>query len=158
MKSYDELLDIATENGLIVFEKRKFKNPDLNALIANNIIGLSEKLETSSELICALAEEIAHYLINTGKITDLRNIENARQEYRAHKLAVNMTISLTDIVKASVKLGEESTIYNVADELGVTEKFLLEAIEIYRRTYGEKLDIGSYIICFHPFHIREKHK
>lgn len=158
MITYDELLDFAIANGLIVFEKRKFKNPELNALIANNRIGLSEKLEKNSQLVCALAEEIAHYLINNGKITDLRDIDNARQEYRAHKLAVNMTVSLTDIVRAAISLGEESTLYNVAEELGITEEFLEEAINIYKRTYGESLDVGSYIIYFHPFKIHDKQK
>lgn len=158
MSSYEDLLELAYKLGLKVSENHSFQTTELNGLIVNKKIKISDKLETIHEKKCVLVEEIAHYLLNNGDITNLSEIDNARQEYRAHKLAVRMTISLTDIVRTAISLGEESTIYNVAEELGITEEFLEEAINIYKRTYGEKLDVGSYIIYFHPFKIHDKQK
>lgn len=156
--SYEELLELANALGLKVTDKYYFE-ADLNAFILNNKIKISDNLLMIEERKCALAEEIAHHLINYGNITDLRDIENSRQEYRAHKLAVNMTITLTDIADAVLYLGHDASEYNVAEHLGITVEFLNEAIEIYKRTYGTKVDLGSCIVTFVPsFRVKEKHK
>lgn len=156
--TYSELIELAQELGLKVTDKYYFE-ADLNAFILNDKIKISDKLLMIEERKCALIEEIAHFLINNGNITDLRNIENSRQEYRAHKLAVNMMIKLTDIVDAVLYLGDDANEYNVAEHLGITVKFLNEAIEIYRKTYGTKVDLGSCTVSFIPtFVVTEKHK
>lgn len=160
MTSYEELLELADLLGLRVAERYHFEEaPKLKGLIVNDKIKLSTILENDTERRCKLAEEIAHALLNMGNITDLRDLANARQEKKAHKLAVQLTVTLTDIADAVLYYGEDASFYNVAEHLGITVEFLEETIEIYKRTYGEKVDLGSCTVSFVPtFRVNEKYK
>lgn len=158
--TYQEWLEIASLLGLKVTEGYFFEADDLNALILNDKIKISDKLVLINERKCALLEEIAHALLNIGNITDLRDIDNARQEHRAHRLAGKMSnITLTDIADTVLYYGDEASLYNVAEHLEITEEFLIELIENYKRTYGESVDLGSCIVTFVPtFRVKEKYK
>lgn len=157
MNEYEELLEEAFLAGVLVSEKYAFKS-NVKGLTVNNKIKLSNKLQTLNEKKCILAEELAHHKLNHSDITDLRNIENKRQEDRAHKAAILYLVPFTRLIETVISLKDEATNYNVADALGITEEYLKEALEIYHRAYGDKVDIGSYIVSFSPFNIREKHK
>jgi len=40
--------------------------------------------------------------------------------------------------------------YDLIDYLEITEKFLLEAIDIYKKHYGLSVEIDDYVIGFEP--------
>lgn len=158
MSSYEELLDEAYKNGLVVFENYAFtESPELKGLIVGNKIALSNTLTTEKERKCILAEEIAHSLLNTGNITDLNQSNNRRQEYKAHKKAITTILPLSDIINAVRSLGESANICTIANELDITEEFLREAIQIYSSIYPEFWEYGDLIITFYPtFRIMKK--
>lgn len=81
-----------------------------------------------------LAEELGHHETSAGNILDLTDICNQKQEFKARFWAYNKLIGLTGLIHAF-----EHQCYNkfeIADFLGVTETFLDETIECYRRKYG----------------------
>ena len=151
MEKYNQLLDKAFENGIKIKDKRCFDS-DAKALIVNNLIGLSEELETTAEKKCVLSEELAHYELGGGCILDIENDINAsRSEYRAMKKAVFDVIKPYDFIEA-YKNGVKDQ-FELADFLNVPIDFLDEAIKIYRQTHGDFLKVGDYLICFNPLGI-----
>lgn len=156
MTEYESLLEIAKVMGLNVIEKADIR---ANGRINSNNIFLSNNLDTTPEKVCTLYEEINHAIYNIGDITDQSNSYNRKQEYRARKNCYEELTPLIDIIDAVMYLRYESTPYNVAQYLGVTEKFLNEAIEYYKRRNGPILYIGIYRVEFYPsFKVNEKHK
>ena len=76
MTIYEELLEEANSSGLIVREKALSGS---DGLIYRNRIAISNRLKTSAEKACVLAEEIGHHHTAVGDIFDLQDI----REYEA---------------------------------------------------------------------------
>ena len=96
-----------------------------------------------------MAEELGHHYTTTGNILDQQNVENAKQELHARTWAYNECIGLIGIVKA-FESGCKS-LYEMADYLNVTEDFLKDALESFRRKYGIYTEIDNYFIFFEPY-------
>lgn len=69
-----------------------------------------------------LAEELGHHYTSYGNILDLNKVENSKQEYKARLMAYNKLIGLKGIID-SFNAGCK-TISEIAEYLGITEKFL----------------------------------
>lgn len=110
----------------------------------NNILIKSDL--TENEKTCILAEELGHYYTSYGNILDQSNINNRKQEKVAHKWAVNKLLNIDMLIEAC-KQGCE-TLYDIAEYFNVTEKFLLEAIEIFKQKYGLCYTNGNYTLLF----------
>jgi hypothetical protein len=145
LNAYEKLLDEAGNNSLIVKEKPLIAN---NGRIQANRIAIRETLETSTEKACILAEELGHYYTTTGNILDQSKPENRKQELHARLWAYNKQIGLRGLVDA-YRSGCQ-TPYETAEHLGVTESFLLDAVEAYRNKYGVCTTVDNYIIYFEP--------
>ena len=145
MTTYEKLLQEAHENGLIVREKELSGS---DGLIYKNRIAISDRLETSTEKACVLAEEIGHYNTAVGNIVDLQNIENLKQEQKGRLHGYNRMIGLRGIISA-FNAGCQSR-HEIAEFLEVTEEFLQEAIDCYRDKYGICTTIDNYVIYFIP--------
>lgn len=143
MCNYYELLDIAENEGLIIIEKN-FKS-NAKGFCKGNKIGIKKNM-SEKEKVCILAEELGHYHTTVGNILDTNNLNNQKQEFVARKWAVNELVSIKDLVEA-VKSGCEY-ISDVADYLGITDEFLLEAIETFRAKYGAIYQFETYIVHF----------
>lgn len=156
--TYKKLLEVAHLLDLKVIDNYDLKLPDLKGLINGRNIFLSEHLKTSVQKKCVLAEEIAHYLTNTGNITDLTDVNNRRQEFKAHKRACKNVIPLTDIIDAAIVLKNEASMYNLAEYLGVTEKFLNEAIYFYSLKNEPEIFYKNYIVTFNPFRVLKENE
>lgn len=122
-----------------------FQSKRIKGLYCNGTIALNDKL-SEAEKTCVLAEELGHYHTSVGNILDVSNINNQKQEKIARKWAVNELVSVRDLIEA-VKSGCEY-ISDVADYLGITDEFLLEAIETFKAKYGLTYNYESYIIHF----------
>lgn len=146
MTTYEKLLEEAHENGLIVREKGLSGS---DGLIYKNRIAISDRLETSAEKACVLAEEIGHYHTAVGDIIDLQNIENLKQEQKGRLHGYNRMIGLRGIIDA-FNAGCQSR-HEIAEFLEVTEEFLQEAIDCYTGKYGEYATLDNYIIYFIPY-------
>ena len=132
--------------NLIVKEKPLINN---DGLISGNRIAIRKNIQTTTEKACVLAEELGHHYTTVGNILDQKKVANAKQELHARTWAYNECVGLIGIVKA-FEAGCKS-LYEMADYLEVTEEFLKDALESYRRKYGIYTEIDNYIIFFEPW-------
>ena len=141
---YEELLEIADSDNLIVKEKNI---PGYYGRIFKNRIAIHKSL-TQAEKSCVLAEELGHYYTTTGDILDQSDIWNRKQEHRARLYGYNLRIGLMGLVEA-YRHGCRNR-YEIAEHLGVTEEYLEECIRCYRKKYGICTTADKYIIYFIP--------
>lgn len=144
---YDNLLNEAQCNNIYVIENADFSSR-ADGLINGNVIGLNRQIRSLRKRSCVLAEELGHYHTSTGDILDLDNVSNRKQEYHARIWAYDKLIGLTGII-SSYEVGCKNA-YEMADHLGVTEAFLLEALSCYRVKYGPRTKLDNYVIYFEP--------
>lgn len=145
INSYEELL-VEYDATVTVVEK-SFKS-EAKGLCKGNKIGISNKLATSIEKRCVLAEELGHFHLTVGDITNLNKINNVKQEVVARRWAHKKILPLCELTDA-VSLGINCK-YELIDHLNVTEEFFNEAIEHYKQTYGTLVHINSHLIMFEP--------
>lgn len=74
---------------------------------------------------------------------------NRKQELRARLVAYDKMIGLIGIVRAYQHRCQN--LADMAEYLEVTEEFLQEALEQYRRKYGQKAELDNYVILFEPY-------
>nr|WP_312983759.1 hypothetical protein [Clostridioides sp.] len=110
---------------------------------SENIIKLIEK-NKGIKLACTMAEELGDHYKSSGNILDDRKINNRKQEYKARLYAYDKLIGLRGLVNAFN--ANCKNIYEMAEYLDVTPKFLADSIECYRSKYGLSLD--NYGISF----------
>lgn len=124
---YERLLDEAYNEGLIVREKPLQYN---DGRIKGNRIAIRETIPTTMEKACVLAEELGHHHTTVGNILDQGDIGNQKQEHIARKWAYEKIVPRETIEEGLHKGYTE--IWSLADHLGVSEKFLKEALIYYR--------------------------
>lgn len=135
----------ADSTGIIVKEKNI---PGYGGRIYGNRIAIHDRLETTTEKACVLAEELGHYHTTVGDITDLSDSQNRKQERQARMWGYNKLIGLTGIIKA-FQSGCHSR-HETAAYLDVTEEFLQECIDCYRDKYGVCTTVDNYTVFFIP--------
>lgn len=147
MNTFEQLEEQACKDGIDIIERR-FNSERIKGLYCNDSIALSDKLETSTEKACVLAEELGHHYTTSGNIIDMQDIRNVKQERKARVWAYDELIGLTGLIRAFERCCQSR--YEVADFLGVTEEFLSDALNYYKVKYGEFTVIDHYIIRFIP--------
>lgn len=147
MNIYEELQQEAYENNIILKEVALKSNSD--GLYYDGKIAINKnRLTTTKEKACVLAEELSHHYTSYGNILDLNDISNSKQEYKARLFSYDKLIGLNGLINAwknRCRSKEE-----IADYLNVTICFLDEAIECYRNKYGVSIQIDNYTIYFTP--------
>lgn len=143
--SYEELLEEAHENGLIVKEKPLDAR---DGLINGRRIAIRKDIPTLAHKACTLAEEIGHHKMTAGDILEQSSTSNRKQECAARLWGYNRMIGLHGII-SGYRAGCQNR-YELAKHLTVTEKFLQDALECYRSKYGVFAEIDNYIIIFEP--------
>lgn len=143
--TYEELLKEADSMGLIVKEK-PLQSGD--GRIFNNKIAIRKDIPTQTEKACVLAEELGHHCTSSGNIMDQNIVFNRQQELRARMYGYNLNVGLIGIAKA-FETGCRN-LYEMAEFLGVTEEYLTNAIECYRKKYGIFVAVDNYLIYFEP--------
>ena len=144
--TYEQLLTVADQNGLLVKEKVL---ADHDGLIKGNRIAIRKDIETQKEKSCVLAEEIGHDCTSYGNILDQNNIMNRKQKYRARLYGYNLKVGLTGLISA-YEAGCRN-LYEVAEFLDATEEYLKDAIDCYHAKYGQYTAVDNYVIYFEPF-------
>ena len=143
--TYEALLKEADSHQLTVKEKTMKQH---DGLIAGKRIAIRKDIPTSAEKSCVLAEELGHYYTSSGDVLDQKDAMNRKQEYRARLYGYNLKIGLTGIIQAYE--ARARNLYEMAEFLDVTEKYLMEALECYKSKYGIYAKIDNYIIYFNP--------
>lgn len=142
--NYEELLIEADHVGLIVKEKPLRAN---TGRIRGNRVAIRNNL-TTVEKSCVLAEELGHHYTSAGNILDQGDEGNRKQELRARLWAYNQKIGMTGLISA-YEYGCRNC-YEIAEYLDVTEEFLQESIDCYRKKYGISTQVDNYVIFFEP--------
>ncbi|MEK5414465.1 ImmA/IrrE family metallo-endopeptidase [Paenibacillus sp. FSL L8-0708] len=124
----------------------------LKGIYADRVICIDSRLETKTEKACTLVEEIGHHETSAGDILDQNTVEKRKQEKRAKNWGYEELVPLSAFL-----LGHEAgvrNIYEFAELIGVTDDFLINAIDHYWEVYGPctvyKPGNDEYIIYFDP--------
>ena len=142
---YEDLLIESEKEDLIVKEKNI---PGFGGRIYQNRIAIHKQLGTQKEKACVLAEELGHHYTSTGDILDQSNPAARKQELHARLWGYNKMVGLHGIVSAYRH--HCRNLAEMADYLDVTELFLAECLEVYRRKYGCCVELDNYVIMFEP--------
>lgn len=147
--TYEELLEEAEYNGLIVKEKplRAYKGR-----IKGNRIAIKEDLNYTDKK-CTLVEELGHYHTTVGNILDQSKVENRKLERVARAWGYERLIDISKIIEAK-KTGIRNR-YELADYLNVEEQFLEDALKYYKEKYGNRCFVDKCIIQFEPLEVYE---
>lgn len=150
--TYETLLIEAEENGIEVFENNRIGR--LSGLCVNNIITINSNLQTDSERLCVLAEELGHYYTSSGNILDQSKIENRKQERKARAWGYEKIIPIHRLIEGY--LHGVTNRYELSEFLGVTERYLIDAVNYYYEKYGAFIDYNNYRVYFNPLAIYRK--
>lgn len=145
--TYEGLLDEAQKDNVYIIENADFKSK-ADGLINGDVIGINKNIRSSRKRSCILAEELGHYHTTYGNIIGQSSVSDRKQELRARAWAYDRMVGITGIIDA-YNQGCRS-VYETAEYLNVTEEFLSEALQHYRRKYGVYTKIDSYVIYFEP--------
>ena len=143
--TYEELL-IQSDSKDIQVKEIPLREDD--GRIKGNRIAIRQDISTQTEKSCVLAEELGHYHTTYGDILDLDNVQNRKQEFRARMWGYDRLIGLKGIIQA-YKRGCRNPA-EMAEELDVTEEYLLEALNAYRSKFGTRTTADGYVIYFEP--------
>ena len=145
MNTYERLLDEASNEGLIVKEKPlKYTN----GRIMGRRVAIRESINTTAEKTCVLAEELGHYYTSYGRIVDMSDAANRKQERKARAHGYDKLIGLYGIITAHK--ANCQNVHEAAELLDVTEEYFRECIDYYREKYGTHIEVDNYVIFFIP--------
>lgn len=147
---YDLLLQKANQMLIEVIERPLKGN--LKGIYADGVICIDSRIDTRTEKACKLAEEIGHHETSSGDIIFQESIVSRKQEKKARNWGYEELVPLSAFL-----IGHEAgvrNIYEFAELLGVTDEFLINAIDHYWEVYGActlyKHQNDEYIIYFDP--------
>lgn len=145
--TYNELLIEADRLGVIVkeFDLRTVDGKCYGKRIAINS-SLSER-----EKACVLAEELSHYRLTVGDISDQHNLNSKKQELIARKAGYEKLVSPESIINAI--LSGAYNIDNLSEMLHVPNHFLIESIQHYKRKYGIYYVGKTHLLTFEPLNV-----
>lgn len=145
--NYENLLIEADRLGVIV---KEFKLRTVDGKCYGNRIAINSSL-TQEEKTCVLAEELSHYLFTVGDITDQTNPRNKKQELIARRQSYEKLVTPEAIIN-SILSGIDA-IYDLAENLDVTEEILIECINHYKRKYGIYYVGKTHLLTFEPLNV-----
>lgn len=145
--TYNELLIEADKLGVIV---KEFKLITVEGKCYGNRIAINSSL-SEKEKACVLAEELSHYQLNVGDISDQSISDNRKEELKARKVACDKLITPECIIKAF--LSGSNNLHDLSEALNITESFLLEAINHYKIKYGIYYVGKTHLLTFEPLNV-----
>ena len=147
MPTYEGLLDEALEQGITVIEKYPFSSPRIRGLCCDDVIALSEKIDTEAERRVVLCEELTHAMHSAGNILD-----DPHMEQKARARNFDRLVGLGGLIRAYLAGCRE--LWEFAEALNVPEDFLVELMANYRARYGTlttvSTDQGVFALTFEP--------
>lgn len=146
MRDYNNLLEKTNEEGVSVVEIDLGTDTPCGKCIGDTIF-INNRV-TTNEKKCVLAEELGHYHLTIGDITDLKSINNRKQELKARRYGYKLLIEPDDIVHA-MKQGCINK-YELSDFLNISEEFFEELIEDFKKQYGMGVFVGNYYLQLEP--------
>ncbi|HCV8597521.1 TPA: toxin [Staphylococcus aureus] len=102
-----------------------------------------------------LYEELAHHKLTYGNILDQSKWINRKFENYARRHGFISAVPLREIVEA-YNYGVRN-LYELSEYLQLSEEYILEAIEQYKKIYGIGTHYGEYSITFEPLRVFKLH-
>lgn len=147
--TYEELLIEADKLGVIVKEAN-LKTVDGKCY--GNRIAIEASL-SECEKAYILAEELSHYQLTVGNISDQTILNNRKQELLARRNCYEKLITPECIIKA-IHSGVDN-IHDLAENLSTSTDFLIQTIDHYKRKYGVYYVGTTHLLIFEPLDIIE---
>lgn len=158
MSKLDLLYDIAAMENIHIYFADSIPGYQADALYISKeglrIITIIKSIKNDLiKLTEVLAEELGHYFTSTGNNIDVTNyfekIKVDKCEKKAIQWAYTHLVTFEDLIDA-FSAGAR-TVYELSEFIGVSEKFLLDAINFYKDKYGtEYITLDNYAITFVP--------
>ncbi|MFC0136796.1 toxin [Staphylococcus petrasii] len=98
-----------------------------------------------------LYEELAHHKLTYGNILDQSKDINRKFENYARRHGYEAALPLRIIVEAH-NYGV-SSLYELADYVQLSERYIVEILEHYKNKYGIYTQYGTYLIQFEPLRV-----
>ncbi|MGF0107077.1 ImmA/IrrE family metallo-endopeptidase [Staphylococcus hominis] len=149
MGKYEEL--IIQNNHLHICDS--FELPGMFKGFYDNGVILIDKNLSNAKKLEILSEELAHHEITYGNILNVNDIQNKKYELKARRLSSERIITLKGIIDA-FKHGVQN-LYELANFFEVTEQFILETLDHYKKKHGYSVCCDGYIIQFEPLRVFE---
>ena len=121
--TYEDLLDEALDDGLVVKEKPLVA---YDGLISGDRIAIRKDMTTAKKA-CVLAEELGHFHTTVGDILDQSNLENQKQEFKARVWAYEKILSIEKILDAAAQ--GYTAPHDIEENNDVDEEFMKEYID-----------------------------
>ncbi|CAC6620948.1 pathogenicity island protein [Staphylococcus aureus] len=119
-------------------------------LYDNGVILINKNLSETRKAE-VLYEELAHHKLTYGNILDQSKWINRKFENYARRHGFISAVPLREIVEA-YNYGVRN-LYELSEYLQLSEKYILEAIEQYKKIYGIGTHYGEYSITFEPLRV-----
>lgn len=145
--TYNELLIEADKLGVIV---KEFNLKTVDGKCYGNRIAINSSL-SETEKACVLYEELSHYHLTVGDISNQNDLNNRKQELIARKATYKKLLSPESIIDG-ILAGASST-YDLSEMLHVPHNFLIESIEYYKKKYGIYYVGKTHLLTFEPLDV-----
>lgn len=100
-----------------------------------------------------LYEELSHHKLTYGNITDQSQFNNRKFERYAVRDSYECALPLHKFVEAYQH--SVSNLFELADYVQLSERYVLDVIEHYKLKYGLSTFCGDYLIRFEPLGVFE---
>lgn len=98
-----------------------------------------------------LYEELAHHKLTWGDITDQSQFNNRKFENYAKRAGYQAALPLRLIIEAYCY--GVSNLYELSNYVQLSENYILEAIDVYKKKYGLDVYYKGYVIKFEPLQV-----
>ncbi|MCG1433518.1 ImmA/IrrE family metallo-endopeptidase [Staphylococcus epidermidis] len=147
MGLYEEML---IKHDYIEVKETDVMPNNLHGLWLDDIILINRNLSETRKAE-VLYEELAHHKLTYGNILDQSKWINRKFENYAKRHGYEAALPLRIIVEAH-SYGV-SSLYELADYVQLSEKYIIEILEHYKNKYGIGTHYGNYAITFEPLRV-----
>lgn len=147
MGLYEKML---IEHDYIEVRETDVMPNDLHGLWLGDLILIKRNLSETRKAE-VLYEELAHHKLTYGNILDQSKDINRKFENYARRHGYEAALPLRIIVEAH-NYGV-SSLYELADYVQLSEKYIVEILEHYKNKYGIGTNYANYAITFEPLRI-----
>ncbi|MBH4602990.1 ImmA/IrrE family metallo-endopeptidase [Staphylococcus aureus] len=124
--------------------------------VCTDFVILIDKNLSETRKAEVLYEELAHHKLTYGNILDQSKWINRKFENYARRHGFISAVPLREIVEA-YNYGVRN-LYELSEYLQLSEEYILEAIEQYKKIYGIGTRYGEYSITFEPLRVFKLHR
>ncbi|MGZ2591132.1 uncharacterized protein DUF955 [Staphylococcus borealis] len=149
MGLYEKML---IEHDYIEVRETDVMPNDLHGLWLGDLILIKRNLSETRKAE-VLYEELAHHKLTYGNILDQSRWINRKFENYARRHGFEAALPLRIIVEAH-HYGV-SSLYELADYVQLSEKYIVEILGHYKQKYGYSTRYGKYVIQFEPLRVFE---